>query len=83
MAGRHDGTQHLVEIVFNVDDNHLRTGNHDIPNLSLGYLEHAGEHALFFSIEFNVGLYKSLDFVAAPGFALDRAHHARNQSGCT
>jgi len=73
MSRLNDQFQHVIERVFNIDNNHLRPGHHHFADLGFRYLKHAGKHALLFGIKFRVGFDKGLDFIAAPGFTLDRS----------
>ena len=82
VSGLYYRRQNLVEVLVDIDDDHVRTRHHDVTNLGLGHLEHACQHALLFGIEVDLGLLdKLLDLFAAPGITLDRALDACEQSG--
>ena len=80
MAGVDNNPDHFVDIIFDIDHDHLRARNHDVAHLRLGYLEHAGEHALFLGIDGGFGLLDDvLDFFAAPGLTFEGTLQAREQ----
>ena len=83
MSRLNDQLDDVVEFVLDVDDDHLRSRHHDFPSLGFRYFEHAGEHAFLFVVEFDIGLDKGLNFIAAPGLTLDCTPDACKKSGST
>ena len=80
--GQREGViEHLIEGLVTLDDDHLRTRDHDLAHLRLGDLEDAGQHFLFFGFEDAfVFLQEIVNLVSAQGLAFDRAHDAFEQA---